>query len=171
MNKMKINLIVAHELNGGIGNKNQLPWKMLKKDLVFFKEKTLNKTIVLGSNTFRSLPRILPQREHYILSSNKTLKIDNEKVKVFNDIKSLLLMAKKKNKQELWIIGGGVIYREFMPIATDLYITEVQARLDVDVLFPNWNKQDFILRSQSRISADCSNQYDCIFSHWEKRGI
>lgn len=163
-----INIIAAIGENNELGKNNNLIWN-IPKDLKFFKEKTKNAVIVMGRNTFNSLPRILPGREHIILSQtgnfNKEL---NEQVKVIKDKEELIKICKDiTNTKEIFIIGGATVYGMFIDIADRLYITHVEETdPDADVFFPEiengkWNK--IILTKEEDNNIKFSHvQYDRI---------
>ena len=121
-----LNLIVAIGKNNEIGKDNKLLWN-IPEDLNFFKERTINKTIVMGSNTFYSLPRILPNR-HYIVLTKSNDKFPNE-IEVFNDFEKLLNDLSNRN-EEIFIIGGSAIYKLFINYVDKMYITEIDKAVE-----------------------------------------
>lgn len=161
---MKINLITAMDKNMGIGLDDSLPWK-LPGELRYFKEKTLNSVILMGRKTLNSLPGILPQREHWILSKGS---VENEKIKVFNSIPDVFKEAKAIGLKEIWVVGGANIYEQMLPFATDLWITEVEAETNSNHYFPSWNRREFNLESVSRGDKLESDQYNYTFFHWKR---
>ena len=131
-----ITIIAAIGKNNELGYKNDLIWH-LPNDLKFFKEKTTGKTIVMGYNTFLSLPRLLPNRKHIVLSEKK---IDNEEVTTVNNLDDLIKLIKSID-EEVFIIGGASVYAQFANIADKMYLTEVDNEFDLaDVYFPEINK-------------------------------
>jgi dihydrofolate reductase len=134
-----ITIIAAIGKNNELGYKNDLLWH-LPNDLKFFKEKTTGKTIVMGYNTFLSLPRLLPNRKHIVLSEKK---IDNEEVTTVNNLDDLIKLIKSID-EEVFIIGGASIYAQFANIADKMYLTEVDNEFDLaDVYFPKINKTEW----------------------------
>ena len=132
-------IIAAVGKNNELGKNNTLIWH-LPKDLKFFKEKTMNKKIIMGSNTYDSLPRLLPNRHHIVLSF--TTDYPSE-VEVFNNLEDLLNKY-KDSTEEIFIIGGASIYKLFIDLANKLYLTEIDAECkDADVYFPNFNKNEY----------------------------
>ena len=132
-------IIAAVGKNNELGKDNKLIWH-LPNDLKFFKEKTMNKKIIMGSNTFKSLPRLLPHREHIVLSSKNDY--PNE-VKVFHNINDLI-NEYKNLKEEIFIIGGSSLYKEFIDIVGRMYLTEIDAECkSADVYFPLFNKNNW----------------------------
>lgn len=132
-----IKLIWAMDQNWLIGKDNKLPWRY-KEDLVYFKEKTHNKCVLMGSNTYRSMKyyyqdRKLPFNPIYVASTNK----DNtypDAIKVA-DIKTFL----KTFTEEIWIIGGSKIYELALPYANKLYITWIDKEYQGDKHFKKFN--------------------------------
>jgi dihydrofolate reductase len=161
---MKINLITAMDKNMGIGIDNSLPWK-LPGELQYFKKMTLNSVILMGRKTLDSLPGILPQREHWILSTGA---VDNDKIKVFNSIKDVFKEAKKRELKEIWVVGGAKIYEQMLPFVTDLWITEIEAETKSNRFFPSWNRREFNLESVFRGEKLESDQYSYTFFHWRR---
>lgn len=136
---MSYSIIAAVGKNNELGYKNNLIWH-LKKDLSFFRDTTMNKTIIMGRRTFESLPRMLPNRKHVVLSSSNDFP---EEVTVFKSIDELLEYF-KDSKEELFVIGGSSIYKQFLDISDKLYLTQIDASFeDADVYFPSFNKEDF----------------------------
>jgi len=133
-----INIIAAIGKNNELGKDNSLIWN-IPKDLKFFREKTKNSIIVMGRNTFNSLPRILPGRKHIILSStNNFNKEINDDVIVINNKEDLINLCKKiSENNEVFIIGGASLYSMFIDIADVLYITHIEKVEEAaDVYFP-----------------------------------
>ncbi len=139
---MDISIIAAIGKNNELGKNNGLIWS-LKEDLKFFKELTTNHVIVMGRKTFESLPGMLPNRHHVIISSNSDF---DEKIEVFNNINSFLEKY-KDYKEEIFIIGGSSIYKAFLDYSNKLYLTEINEEdKNADVYFPVfdkslWNKE------------------------------
>ena len=125
--------------SGELGKNNNLIWH-LKEDLKFFKEVTTNHIIVMGYNTFKSLPCLLPNRTHIVLTHQK---IEQKTVTVFNKFSDLYKFLNKLDK-EIFIIGGASLYSQFLPYANEIYLTEIDAEeIEADVYFPKFDKQDF----------------------------
>lgn len=127
---MGINIIVAMDKNGLIGKDGSLPWH-IPSDLQFFKTATLGRTVVMGRKTRESLGRPLPNRTNIVLSRDSSITVQ--------DILNL------KNKEDLFIIGGSQIYKEFLPHADNLIITTIEDEFEGDTWFPEYNKDEFKL--------------------------
>jgi dihydrofolate reductase len=132
----KIKAIAAVSLNGVIGKKGDLPWR-IPGELKWFKKITMGHIIVMGRKTWDSLPGLLPGRENWILSrSNHSI----ENAKVFTSFDEVENTA---GDRTVFIIGGGEIYSAFLPKCEEIYLTEVpQIIQDGDAFFPSY-KNDF----------------------------
>ena len=136
---MVLTQIAAMGANRELGKDNQLIWN-LKEDMKFFRENTKGHTIVMGRKTFESLPRMLPNRHHIVISSSNNFPSE---VEVFKDLKSLNEKY-KDTMEELFVIGGGSIYKSFIDIADKLYLTEVEASdAEADTYFPEFDKSKY----------------------------
>ena len=136
-----ISLIAAIGKNGELGKDNTLIWH-LKEDLAFFKEQTMGKPIIMGMNTFKSLPRLLPGRKHIVLTSKTNPELDpsvaivHSKPELFELVDSL--------DDEVFIIGGARVYAEFIEYASKMYLTEIDAEeKNADAYFPTFNQDDY----------------------------
>ena len=133
-------LIGAIGKNNELGKNNKLIW-YIPDDLKFFKNTTINHTIVMGYNTFISLPKLLENRRHIVLT-HKDIKLPDS-VLVFHDKESVIKYAKYIN-DEVFIIGGASIYKEFINDSDKMILTEIDATdNNADVYFPTFNKNDW----------------------------
>lgn len=138
---MKINMISAMDSARAIGKKNKLPWR-IPSDLQRFKRLTLDKVIVMGYTTFKSIPGVLPQREHWVLSTKE--RDLPEGVVLFSTIDDLLKEAHRRGLEELWVVGGANVYEQFLPLADALLLTQVETEVDgADTHFPDWDNAGF----------------------------
>jgi len=141
----QLKLIVATSKNGVIGRDGTMPWH-LPDDLKYFKEKTNGSIIIMGRKTFDSLSGVLPNREHWILSREEKSRINkdnNPNVKVFHDSFSVV-SALMKDTRDGYVIGGGAIYKMFLPFVSACYVTEIETEIaDGDTFFklPNYFKE------------------------------
>lgn len=127
-----ISIIVAVSEDLGIGKNNELLWH-LPEDLRRFKKLTIGKTIIMGKKTWESLPkRPLPGRKNIVLTDVPGEKIDNS-VTAYSVEDAL---TKCEKGEEIFVIGGGSVYRQFMNIADRLYITHVHSKAEADIYFP-----------------------------------
>ncbi len=136
---MSYTIIAAIGKNNELGVDNHLIWS-LPQDLKFFKEQTTGRTIIMGRKTFESLPRMLPNRHHIVLSKSSTFPSE---VEVFRSIEDLLDKY-KDTEDEMFIIGGASLYKEFLSIADKMLLTEVDAEYkEADAYFPSFNKDEW----------------------------
>ncbi len=134
-----ISIIAASGKNNELGKNNGLIWD-LPKDLIFFKEKTLNHPVIMGYKTYESIGRPLPNRENIVLS-NKPLSLNN--VTVYYDI-DILTKDILDSDQEYFIIGGASLYNYFYPLADKMYLTMIKAEdKEADVYFPIINYDEW----------------------------
>ena len=135
-----LSLIAAIGENNELGKDNKLIW-YLKEDLKFFKEQTMGKTIIMGRNTFESLPGILKGRHHIVLTRNN-LNLPNE-VDIFHDYESLKEYIANID-EEMFVIGGASVYRLFLNDVDKMLLTEISAKDDMaDAYFPEFDKNDW----------------------------
>lgn len=133
-----ISIIAAIGKNRELGRGNDLIWH-IKEDLKNFKNLTMGKYIVMGKNTYESLPKHLEGRKYIVLSSSLS---NIENGLLFNDFNKLLEFIKDVD-EEVMIIGGSSIYKLFLPFADKLYLTEIDSEEKADVYFPDFNKEDY----------------------------
>lgn len=133
-----ISIIAAIGKNRELGRGNDLIWH-IKEDLKNFKNLTMGKYIVMGKNTYESLPKHLEGRKYIVLSSSLS---EIENGLLFNDFNKLLEFIKDVG-EEVMIIGGASIYKLFLPFADKLYLTEIDSEEKADVYFPDFNKEDY----------------------------
>ncbi|MFP8488195.1 dihydrofolate reductase [Gracilimonas sp. Q87] len=128
---MKKTIVAAHDPNLVIGKDGGLPWRY-PEDLKHFKNTTLGNTIIMGRGVFEELNEIpLPGRTNIVLSTTKTY--DN--VETF---KSLSDALEAIDEEEVFIIGGGVLYRDALDTADKMIITEIQKEYEGDTYFPEY---------------------------------
>ncbi|MGN2339661.1 dihydrofolate reductase [Clostridium cagae] len=147
-----LSIIVAIAKNNVIGNDNKLIWH-ISEDLKRFKEITSGKTIVMGRKTFESLPGALPNRKHIILTRDKNFKVNSECVEIIYDFDELLNKYKNSD-DEVFIIGGGEIYKQLLPYSNKLYLTKINKDFDGDTYFPQINYNDFKIDYESDVITD-----------------
>ena len=129
-----ISAIVAVDQNWGIGYKGEL-LEHLPPDLKYFKELTTGHVVVMGRKTWDSLPKKpLPNRINYVIT--REAKSSNEEVAYF-DMNCIKMMIQKQSDYEYFIIGGGTIYKELLPLCDRVYVTKIEKSYkNVDTYFP-----------------------------------
>lgn len=154
-----ISIIVAYDKNLAIGKDNTLVWRQ-SEDLKRFKRLTSGKTVVMGRKTYESIGKPLPNRRNIVLSRQN---IDIEGVEVINTFDSL-------NKDEdIFIIGGGEIYKNFIIFADRLYVTEIDCEIDADTWFPEIDLNIWKVESVEKHTSDEMNQFDYNFINYIKK--
>lgn len=153
---MTLSIIVAIASDGAIGRANDLLWH-LPADLKRFKELTTGHTILMGRKTFESLPRgPLPNRRNIIISRSLPAQPGAE---VYPTIQQA--MEACASDEEVFIIGGGEIYRQLLPNTERIYLTRVQASFpDAEVFFPELNPTEWIEEAREVYPRDERNEYD-----------
>ncbi len=130
--------IVAMSKNWVIGREGALPWR-LSEDLKRFKSLTMGHPIIMGRKTFESIGKVLPGRQNIVISRQEGFQIEGATV-----VPSLerALEVGRAQGQEVFIVGGGEIYRLALPLIQKLYLTLVSATIEGDAFFPvfDWNE-------------------------------
>ena len=138
--KFEYSLIAAVPDNWVIGNGLKIPW-YIPEDFKLFKERTLNSVIIMGQNTWDSLPfKPLPKRVNIVLNRDIVV---NEGAVTCTSFKEAFNEAKKHQDMETFIIGGASIYSQTIKDATYLYISHVKGSFEGDILFPKFDKEDY----------------------------
>ena len=162
--KPVISLISAMDQNRLIGTQNTLPWK-LSADMAFFKATTMGKPIIMGRKTFDSLTKALPGRHNIIVSRNPDLMIEGCDV-----VPSLEVAVKTAGDvNEVMIIGGAMLYQLAMPIADQLYITEIHEKYDGDAWFPEIDPEIWVEESREDHAGDEINHISYSFVKYSRR--
>lgn len=133
---MKISLIAAISENKVIGRDNDLPWH-IPEDLKRFKEITKGHPVIMGRKTYESIGRLLPNRTNIIITRDKTYQV--EEAVIVNSLEEAIQEGKKVDDREMFIIGGGQIFKQAIDVADKLYLTIVHSTIDGDVYFPDYS--------------------------------
>jgi len=132
-----ISMISSVGKNNELGKNNNLIWHF-KDDMKFFKDTTMNHTVIMGLNTYKSLPGDLPGRHIIVVSFDPVNGVDT-----VNGIEPIIDKY-KDSEEEIFICGGASIYKQFLPYASKLYLTEIDAICnDADTFFPEFNKDEW----------------------------
>ena len=146
MNQPRISLISAiAESNRAIGKNNELLWD-IKADMHHFRSLTTGHTVIMGEKTFHSIGRALPKRINIVLTDNHEFQAEN--VMTVYSIDEALAVAKLHEEEEVFVIGGGSIYTQFLPKADRLYLTLVAGDFEADVFFPQYEEFTKVLASE-----------------------
>jgi Dihydrofolate reductase len=160
---MSISIIVAVAENYAIGLNNKIPWH-LPSDFKYFKEITTGHTVVMGLNTFRSLPNgALPNRRNIVVSFEE---VDCEGCTVVYSLQEAMELC--KNEDKVFIIGGASIYRQTIDVVDSLYITWVHEKFEADTFFPEIDPAKWKEIERVKCEKDEKNCYDYSFVKYER---
>jgi dihydrofolate reductase len=159
-----ISIIVAVAQNMAIGKDNKLLWH-ISDDLKRFKQLTSGQVVVMGRNTFLSLPkRPLPNRKNVVITDNPGECFEG--CIMVNSIEAALSHCHQN--EECFIMGGASIYRQFMPLADKLYITRVNKAFEGDTFFPQINSLKWKIKEQSEWFKHPDGELSFRFEIYEK---
>jgi len=161
---MIISIIVAIGNNRVIGIKNALPWN-LPADMEHFRQKTWGKPVIMGQKTFESIGKPLAGRTNIIITLDKNYKAPE--CIIVHSIEECLEAAKEF--EEVMIIGGASIYKQFLPLANRMYLTLVYGDFDGDFYFPEWDSNEWQEVERIEREADKNNQYRLSFVTLERK--
>jgi dihydrofolate reductase len=166
---MKISMIAAVAENRVIGKDNDLVWR-LPDDMKFFMQKTTGHHVIMGRKNFESLPpkySPLPNRTNIVITRQEEFFIDGAHVvHTFDDA---LKIAKDKEDEEVFIIGGGEIYKIGLAVADIMYLTEVKASFDGDAYFPEYDKNQWVEVERVNHPIDDKHKYEFDFVTYKHR--
>ncbi|MGB2742618.1 MAG: type 3 dihydrofolate reductase [Cognaticolwellia sp.] len=158
-----LSMIVAHANNRVIGKNNDMPWH-LPADLAYFKKTTLGKPIIMGRKTYESIGRPLPGRKNIVISRDSDYQAAG--VEVANSVDAALALV--SDVEEVMVIGGGAIYQHCLAAAQRLYITHIDADIEGDTYFPEYNLDVWHKVASNIRPADEKNLYQLDFTVYEK---
>lgn len=158
----KISIIVAMAKNRVIGDKNKMLWH-LPEDLKFFARTTKGHTVIMGRKTFESIGKALPKRQNIIIS--KSLKITPDNTELANTPEKAIELAKSN---EVFIIGGGEIYKLFLEKAQKLYLTFVDIEIDGETKFPELNYDNWQCIKTRKYSKDEKHTFKFEIKEFER---
>ena len=157
-----INVIVAYDKNLAIGKDNTLVWRQ-SADLKRFKELTTGNTVVMGRKTFDSIGKPLPNRRNIVITRQD---IEIEGVEIIKSIEEI-----KNIEEDIFIIGGGEIYKSCLIFADRIFATEIDCEIEADTWFVDVDMSEWIVESKSDHKSDEKNQYDYSFINLIKNGF
>lgn len=164
---MIVSIIVAAAANNAIGKNNQLLWH-LPRDMKFFKNTTWALPVVMGRKTFESMGgRALPGRKNIVITRQAGWSADA--VLTASGLKEAIAMARDMDVKEIFVIGGGEIYKEAITLADKIYMTRVHAEIAGDVFFPVIPDNEWTLLADSHNPADEKHAYSYSFQLWERK--
>ena len=160
-----LSIVVAKAKNNIIGKDNKLLWN-LPEDLKHFKELTSGHTMIMGRKTFESLGRVLPNRKHIIFSQNPDFKVDDKNVEVVHSL--LQIQNLIEEKEEVFVIGGAMIYNFLMPYVKKMYVTEIEKDFEGDTFFPIIDSETWKETSREKGIRNEKNNLDYYFVTYER---
>ncbi|MBS1579746.1 MAG: dihydrofolate reductase [Bacteroidetes bacterium] len=164
---MIISLIAAVSANNVIGKNNKLLWN-LPNDLKFFKNKTWAMPVVMGRKTFEALNnKALPGRLNIVITRNKNFTANN--AVVVNSFADAKFVVQSNNYNELFVIGGGELYKQTINDADILYITHVHTTLEGDTYFPEIDTKKWQLEFNEEHTVDIKHAYAYAFQLWKRK--
>lgn len=163
--KKQISIIVAIAENYAIGLNNDLLWH-ISDDLKRFKKLTTGNVIVMGKRTFHSLPKgALPNRENMVITDQPDELIEGCTMAYSIDD----AIEKMSSEKENFIIGGGMVYKQFLPLANKLYLTRVHANFEADTFFPEINFDEWKTLETEKVEAGGKNEFGHTYMVLERK--
>jgi len=159
MQKPRISLIAAMTKNYVIGKDNQMPWH-LPGDLAHFKALTVGKPIIMGRKTFESIGKALPKRPNIVITRNSDV-VAND-CHLVGSLEEALELARRllaPKEDEIMVIGGTQIFKQAFPLADRMYLTFIDAELEGDCFFPEWDEAQWHTIESKTCEADEKNAY------------
>ncbi len=164
---MKISIIAAMGINRVIGKDGKLPWH-LPADLQRFKELTMNHVMIMGRKTFESIGKVLPGRISVVITSNKDFVV-GENCGHAESLSMAIETFRHTLIDEIFIIGGGQIYREAVSLADRMYITLIVENFVGDTFFPDVDWDDWELVGRNDHPKDQKNPHDYVFLVYDRK--
>ncbi|UCH14495.1 MAG: dihydrofolate reductase [Bacteroidales bacterium] len=163
---MIISHIVAVSENNVIGKSNKLPWHM-PADMAYFNRVTKGHYVIMGRNNYESEGKALKDRINIVITRNREFKIDDGII-VYS-INEALDIPEKKKEKEVFIVGGGNIYKQSIDITDRIYLTRIHTIIEGDVFYPELNMLQWKLLSEISNKKDNMNPFDYTFYIYERK--
>jgi dihydrofolate reductase (trimethoprim resistance protein) len=161
---MSLKLIVARSLNNVIGNvignDSEIPWKV-KGEQKLFKKITMDSVLIMGRKTYESIGRPLPGRITVVITRNSKLVIPG--CEVVTSLEQAIEFATKTGKS-IFVAGGGQIYTEALPLATELHLTTIQCEVEGNIHFPQFKDSEFKLLEEELFHSNV----DYLYQHFQR---
>jgi dihydrofolate reductase len=162
---MNLSIVVAASANNVIGKDNRLLWH-LPNDMKFFKNTTWALPVIMGRKTYESLGKALVGRTNIVITRQEDWKAEG--VKTVRSLEEAMRAAEDTDAKEAYIIGGGEIYEQVLPITNKVYLTRVHTKVDGDTFFPELKENEWRLLSQLDFKADARHKFDYSFQVWSR---
>jgi dihydrofolate reductase len=166
-----IALVVAIGENGAIGRGGDLPWR-LSSDMWYFRKITMGKPVIMGRRTFKSLPRVLDGRLNIVLTRDQGFVAPDAVMahSLEEGLAAARESAVRTGADEIMVIGGEDVFREVLPQAHRIYLTEVHATPEADTWFPDFDKREWREVLRERHQAGPRDEHAFSFVVLERRG-
>ena len=161
---MIVSLIAAVARNGVIGVDGDLPWH-LPADLAFFKRTTMGHPVVMGRRTWAEVGRPLPGRPNVVLTRDPTFEVPGARVVASLDE---AFAPWRDTEEEVFVIGGGEVYRLALPVADRLWLTRIHADVEGDTTFPEFADSEWGRVWSEEHPADARHEWPFTFERWER---
>lgn len=165
---MIVSIIVAYDKQRGIGRAGTIPWRV-PEDLALFKRLTWGHHIVMGSRTYESIERCLPGRINLVVTRQERL-LPEGCVRAAS-LEAALAYARDRNENECFVIGGGMLYRQALPLADRLYISQIDGSFDCDVFFPPLDTRAWVERLTVAITTAKQGSSNFTFRVLDRCGL
>jgi dihydrofolate reductase len=167
--RVHISLILAASENNMIGDSSSpnhaLPWD-LPNDLAHFRAITKGKPIIMGRKTHEFIGRVLPGRANIVVTRDSSRIMEG--AVAASSIEEAIHLAKADMPAEVFVAGGGEIYRQALPLADKVYMTRVHAQVEGDTTFPDLDPRDWQLMTSERHEPDEAHQYAYTFLTYDR---
>lgn len=161
---MLISIIVAMDRNRLIGAQGTIPWR-LPADLRWFKKVTMGKPVVMGRKTYESIGKPLKGRRNVVLTRDGQYSAPG--CIVVHSVEEAINAS--ENGEEVMIIGGAQLYRQFLPLSERLYLTRIEATFEGDTYFPDFSEEEWVIVFEEEHEADERNPYPFRFQILERK--
>lgn len=168
---IEIAIIVARASNGVIGREGDMPWR-LSTDLKRFKALTMGKPLVMGRKTLESFPKLLPGRPHIVVTRNTEYCREGVTVTASLDaaLQEAVRQAAELGVGEVFVVGGGEIYRQALPLADRLYVTHIDAAPEGDTTFPSVSDDAWTVVEELAVPAGERDDHSTVYTVYRRRG-
>lgn len=163
---MRVSLVVAMDRKRGIGAGGKIPWH-ISSDLRNFKALTMGHALIMGRKTYESIGRPLPGREMIVISRNPAFQASG--CIVLRSLDEALEFTRKRCDAEVFIIGGGDIFRQALPLADRIYLTLVDAETAADTYFPDIKMDEWNVIDTWQVSNSPGDDYGYVYQVLEKK--
>lgn len=161
----ELNIIVAVAENGVIGGSNTLLWH-ISEDLRRFKQLTTGHPVIMGRKTYLSIGRSLPNRRNIVISRQSDLQIEG--CEVFSSLETAIEACRTAGSEQAFVIGGGEVYRQALPLADRIHYTRVCHPYEGDTTFPALDPTEWALVSEERFERGEKYEYPYSFEIYER---